>query len=423
MGPAAVASTLAEKIISAHVRKPVTPGEIVVTPVDVTALQDGTGPLAIQQLEELDMVRAENPGKTILFIDHAAPSPRKELSNAHISLREFAAETGAVLSEIDEGVCHQRLVESYVSPGDILIGADSHTCTAGALGAFGTGMGSTDVAIGIATGKTWLRVPETIFIEISGSFNEGVHAKDLILFLIGDIGADGATYMALEFGGAGADAMSMSERFTLSNMAVEAGGKTGLFAADATTQAFLEAQGRGDDYQELSADEGAGYAQRLAIDAGKLQPMVSAPHTVDNTRTVAEAAGERLHQVFIGTCTNGRIEDLRIAAGILRGRRRHPGTRLIVTPGSRSVYLQAAAEGLLSAFVEAGAIVTGPGCGACVGVHGGILGDGEVCLATQNRNFQGRMGNASAFIYLASPATAAASAIAGEITDPRGELS
>jgi 3-isopropylmalate/(R)-2-methylmalate dehydratase large subunit len=422
VGPAAVASTLAEKIIAAHVGKPVEPGEIVVTPVDVTALQDGTGPLALMQLEDLGMVRAVNPEKTILFIDHAAPSPRKELSNAHQSLREFAAATGAVLSEINEGVCHQRLVESYVSPGEILIGADSHTCTSGALAAFATGMGSTDVAIGIATGKTWLKVPETLRVNITGSFATGVFAKDLMLYFIGEIGADGATYMALEFTGEGALSLTMPERFTLSNMAVEAGAKTGLFATDEKTRDYLREQGRGDDYSEWVPDEGAGYVRTFEIDAGSLEPMVSAPHTVDNTMTAAEAAGRKVDQVFIGTCTNGRIEDLRIAAAILRGRKRNPQTRLIVTPGSRAVYLQAAAEGLLADFVEAGATVTGTGCGCCVGVHGGILGNGEVCVATQNRNFQGRMGNAEAFIYLASPATAAACAITGEIIDPREVL-
>ncbi len=417
-----MASTLAEKIISAHVGHTVIPGEIVVTDVDVTALQDGTGPLALQQLEELDLIRAHNPSKTILFIDHAAPSPRRELSNAHMSLRDFAAKTGAILSEINEGVCHQRLVESYTSPGDILIGADSHTCTSGALAAFSTGMGSTDVGIGIATGKTWLKVPETLRVEIEGSFSKGVYAKDLMLHLIGEIGADGATYMALEFTGPGARGMSMSERFTLSNMAVEAGAKTGLFASDDKTRDWLEAHGRGDDYSELNADEGASYTRTVKIDAASIEPTVSAPHTVDNTRKISEAAGMKVDQVFVGTCTNGRIEDLRIAASILKGRQRNPGTRLIVTPASRSVYLEAAAEGLLGVFVEAGALVTGPGCGACVGVHGGILGDGEVCLATQNRNFQGRMGNAEAFIYLASPATAAATAINGVITDPREYL-
>lgn len=415
-------STLAEKIIGAHLGRSVKPGEIVVTGVDVTALQDGTGPLAIQQLEDLGLVRAENPEKTILFIDHAAPSPRKELSNAHMSLRGFAVKTSAVLSEINEGVCHQRLVESYASPGDILIGADSHTCTSGALAAFSTGMGSTDVGIAIATGKTWLKVPESLRVEITGKFNRGVYAKDLILSLIGDIGADGATYMALEFSGPGAEAMTMSERFTLANMAVEAGAKTGLFASDEKTRGWLLEHGREECFQELKADEGAEYARTVEIDAGTLEPTISAPHTVDNTKAIGEAAGTKVDQVFIGTCTNGRIEDLRIAADILRGRRRNKDTRLIVTPASRSVYIQAASEGLLEVFAEAGALVTGPGCGACVGVHGGVLGDGEVCLATQNRNFQGRMGNAEAFIYLGSPATAAATAIAGEIADPREYL-
>jgi len=413
---------MAEKIISEHAGREVKPGEIAVTGVDVTALQDGTGPLALQQLEELGLVQAHNPGKTILFIDHAAPSPRKELSNAHMSLRAFATRTGAILSDINEGVCHQRLVESYVSPGDILIGADSHTCTSGALAAFSTGMGSTDVGIGIATGKTWLKVPETLKVEITGAFGKGVYAKDLVLHLIGEIGADGATYMALEFTGPGAESMTMSERFTLSNMAVEAGAKTGLFASDEATKTWLEEHGRADDYRELQADPDAEYTRVVELDASTLVPTVSAPHTVDNTMTAADAAGTRVHQVYIGTCTNGRIEDLRIAADILLGRERNPGTRLIVTPASRTVYMQAAAEGLLADFAAAGALVTGPGCGACVGVHGGILGDGEVCMATQNRNFQGRLGNVEAFIWLGSPATAAATALAGEIVDPREYL-
>lgn len=415
-------STLAEKIISSHAGRTVGAGEIVVAEIDVAAVQDGTGPLAVEQLQELDMLRAFNPAKTVLFIDHAAPSPRKELANAHMALREFAAETGAVLSDINEGVCHQRLVESFVSPGDIVIGADSHTCTSGALAAFATGMGSTDVAIGIATGKTWLKVPETIRVEISGGFNPGVYAKDLILHLIGELGAGDATYRAIEFTGTGAASLTMSDRFTLANMAVEAGGKTGLFAADEITARYLEEQGRAQDYRELAADEGASCKQAIAVDASSLEPTLSAPHAVDNTVKVSEAAGTRVHQVFIGTCTNGRIEDLRVAAEILKGKQRHPGTRLIVTPASRAVYLQAASEGLLAVLAAAGAAVTAPGCGACVGVHGGVLGDGEVCVATQNRNFQGRMGNANAFIYLASPATAAATALAGEIVDPRDYL-
>jgi len=411
--------TLAEKILGERSGKDVCAGDIVVVDVDVAMVQDGTGPLAVQQLQKMDMEKAANPDKTILFIDHAAPSPRKELSNAHKMLRDFAKKTGAKLSEVGDGVCHQILVESYVNPGDVVIGADSHTCTSGALGAFATGMGSTDVAIGIASGKTWFRVPETFKIVVNGKFPGGVYAKDLILHLIGLIGADGATYKALEFTGDTIKKMSMPERFVLSNMAVEAGAKVGLIASDDITKTYLEERGRGDKFKEIKADDNAVYEKIIEIDVSKLEPTISFPHTVDNTRTISEVGEVKVDQVFIGTCTNGRMEDLRIAAQILKGKKRHPDTRLLVCPASREIYLKAMDEGLLNIFVEAGAAIMNPGCGACVGVHHGILGDGEVCLATQNRNFKGRMGNTEGFIYLASPATAAASAIEGKIVDPR----
>lgn len=414
--------TIAEKIIGEHAGKDVVAGDIVVAKVDVAAVQDGTGPLAVQQLEKMKLIQAKNPERTVLFIDHAAPSPHKDLSNAHKILRDFAKKTGVDLSEVGTGVCHQRLVEDYVNPGDILIGADSHTCTSGALGAFATGMGSTDVAVGIALGKTWLRVPETIRINVNGEFKEGVYAKDLILYLIGKITADGATYKALEFGGETIKNLSISDRFTLSNMAVEAGAKTGLIEADETTREFLKSRGRADKFRAIAPDEDAVYEQVIEINAAEIEPMVSAPHTVDNTSTAAELAGTKVDQVFIGTCTNGRLSDLAIAAKILEGKQRHPDTRLIVVPASKDVYLDAIAAGYIETFIKAGAAVMAPGCGPCVGVHQGILGDGEVCLSTQNRNFQGRMGNTEGLIYLASPATAAISAIKGVITDPREVL-
>ncbi len=411
--------TLAEKILGERSGKDVCAGDIVVVDVDVAMVQDGTGPLAVQQLQKMDMEKAANPDKTIFFIDHAAPSPRKELSNAHKMLRDFAKKTGVKLSEVGDGVCHQILVESYVNPGDVVIGADSHTCTSGALGAFATGMGSTDVAIGIASGKTWFKVPETFKIIVNGKFPKGVCSKDLILHIIGLIGADGATYKALEFAGSTIRHMSMSERFVLSNMAVEAGAKVGLIEPDEVTKTYLEERGRGNKFVEIKADNDAVYERVIEIDVSMLEPTISFPHTVDNTRPISEVDEIKVDQVFIGTCTNGRIEDLRIAAQILKGKKRHPDTRLLVCPASREVYLKAMDEGLLNIFIEAGAAIMNPGCGACVGVHHGILGDGEVCLATQNRNFKGRMGNTEGFIYLSSPATAAASTIEGRITDPR----
>lgn len=411
--------TLAEKIISSKAGKNVYAGDITLVDVDVTAVQDGTGPLAVQQLEKMNLVQAANPKRTVLFIDHAAPSPQKDLSNAHKILRNFANQTGAQLSDAGEGVCHQRLVESYVNPGDVLIGADSHTCTSGALGAFATGMGSTDVSVGIALGKTWFRVPETFRINITGSFQPGVYAKDLILHLIGLIGADGATYKALEFGGDTVDKMSMADRFTLANMAVEAGAKAGLFATDETTRAYLEKRGRGSFFKYIKPDPGAVYERVIDVDVSELEPTVSKPHTVDNTCPVSEVEGTHIDQVFIGTCTNGRIEDLAIAAEILKGKVRHPQTRLIIVPASKDVYIEALEKGYIETFVRAGAAVMAPGCGPCVGVHQGALADGEACLATQNRNFQGRMGNTEGFIYLSSPAVAAATAVYGKITDPR----
>ena len=411
--------TIAEKIISQHAGHSVKAGELCIAKVDVAAVQDGTGPLMVQEFKKLGKEKPANPKHCILFIDHASPSPRKELSNTHIVLREFAKETGAILSETGCGVCHQRLVESFVNPGEILVGADSHTCTSGALGAFATGMGSTDVAVAMAMGKTWLKVPQTFKIVVNGVFPNGVYAKDLILHLIGLIGADGATYRALEFHGSTIENMTMADRFTLANMAVEAGAKAGLFATDEKTKEFLKQHGREDKFVEVKPDADAVYERVIEIDAAKLEPTVSCPHTVDNTKLAKELKDVKVNQVFVGTCTNGRIEDLRIAAKILNGKQVNPDVRMIVVPASKEVYKQAIEEGVITTLVDAGAQILGPGCGPCVGVHAGILGDGEVCLATQNRNFQGRMGNTKGFIYLASPAVAACSAITGYITDPR----
>lgn len=410
--------TIAEKIISKHAGYDVKAGELCIAKVDVAAVQDGTGPLMVQEFKKLGKEKPANPQRCILFIDHASPSPRKELSNTHTVLRDFAKETGAILSETGCGVCHQRLVESFVNPAEILVGADSHTCTSGALGAFATGMGSTDVAVAMAMGKTWLKVPATFKVVVNGEFKKGVYAKDLILHLIGLIGADGATYKALEFHGSTIENMSMSDRFTLANMAVEAGAKAGLFVTDEKTRAYLQEKGRGDKFAEVKPDEDAVYERIIEIDAAKLEPTVSCPHTVDNTKLARDLNDVKINQVFIGTCTNGRIEDLRIAAEILKGKQVNPDVRLIVVPASKTVYKQAIEEGILSVLVDAGASILAPGCGPCVGVHAGILGDGEVCLATQNRNFQGRMGNTKGFIYLCSPATAAYSALTGYITSP-----
>ena len=414
-----MAKTLAEKILSAKSDTEACAGNIVIARLDLVFVQDSTGPLTLRQLSEAELNTIHSPERTVFFIDHCAPSPARELSNDHILLRSFAEEKGAVLSDIGQGVCHQIVAESLANPGDVIVGADSHTVTAGALGAFATGMGSTDIAMAMSLGKTWLRVPETIRVLVHGGFAKGVYAKDLILHLIGRIGADGATYKALEFSGEAITTMTMSERLTIANMAVEAGAKVGLFPSDGVTQSYLREQGRSERYIPLNPDPGAAYESIIEIDAAQVEPTVAKPHTVDNIALAGELKGVHVDQVFIGTCTNGRLEDIRIAANILQGKRRHPHTRLIVAPASQKVLLAALAEGYIATLVESGATILPPGCAACLGVHQGVLGDGETCLSTANRNFKGRMGNPEAFIYLASPATAAATAIRGEVTDPR----
>jgi len=411
--------TLAEKILSQKSGSDARSGDIVIAKVDMVFVQDTTGPLTVRQFQASGLKRLADPQRTVVFFDHAAPSPSYGLSNDHIFLRQFVQQTGSQTFDVGEGVCHQIVVESLAEPGEVVVGADSHTVTAGGLGAFATGMGSSDVAIAFGLGKTWLRVPESIKVEVSGNFPDGVYAKDLILHLIGRIGADGATYKALEFTGDAVDVMSMSQRFTVANMAVEAGAKVGLFAADKTTQDYLVSQGRGDHYQPVFPDADAVYEQTINISVANLEPTVARPHTVDNTALARELKGTRIQQVFIGTCTNGRLEDLAIATNILRGKKCHPETRLIVAPASRQVLLSAIESGFIQTLVESGAAILPPGCGPCLGLHQGVLGNGEACLSTANRNFKGRMGNPEAFIYLGSPATAAATAITGEITDPR----
>ena len=408
--------TIAEKIISEHAGHSVKAGELVIAKVDVTAVQDGTGPLMVQEFKKLGLDKLNNPERSILFIDHASPSPRKELSNTHTVLREFAKEYGAVLSDVGAGVCHQRLVETFVNPGEILVGADSHTCTSGALGAFATGMGSTDIAVAMGLGKTWLKVPATFRVEVTGDLKQGVAAKDLMLYIIGLIGADGATYKALEFCGDTIDNMTMSDRFTLANMAVEAGAKAGLFTTDNTTKEYLKSRGREDKFRVIEPDEDAVYERVIKIYADDVPHTVSCPHTVDNTKAVELLKDIKVNQVYVGTCTNGRIEDLRVVAKILNGKTVNPDVRMLICPASKDVYLQALDEGLIKIFVESGATILPPGCGPCVGVHAGTLADGEVCLATQNRNFQGRMGNTEGEIYLASPYVAAYTAINGYIS-------
>ena len=414
--------TISELILSAKSESDAHAGDIVVGQVDLAFVQDTTGPLTVRQFRAAGFKKTASTLKAAMFLDHAAPSQSREMSNDHIFLREFAEQTGTFISEVGDGVCHQIVAETLAKPGDLIIGTDSHTVTAGGLGAFACGMGSSDVAIALGLGKTWFRVPETFLVELTGKFKKGVNAKDLILYLIGKIGADGATYKALEFGGPGVANVTMPQRLTVANMAVEAGAKAGIFPSDEITRRFLTEQGRADHYKPIAADDDAVYEKTIKIKLNELEPMIAKPHTVDNVVPVKEAAGIKLQQVSIGTCTNGRIEDIEIVAKILKGKYRYPKTRLIIAPASRDILIAATAAGYIETLLEAGAVILPPGCGSCLGLHQGVLGDGESCLSTANRNFKGRMGSPDAFVYLGSPATAAASAIKGEITDPREYL-
>ncbi len=411
--------TLSEKILSARSGKDARAGDIVISPVDLVFVQDTTGPLTVRQFRAGARQNLAAPGKTALFIDHAAPSPHRQLSNDHIFLREFAAQTGCLLYDAGSGVCHQLVGEKLAGPGDVIVGADSHTVTAGALGAFATGMGSSDIAVAMSLGRTWLRVPESFKINVSGAFQKYVEAKDLVLHLIGALGADGATYKALEFSGETIPRMTMSQRLTVANMAIEAGAKVGIFPSDSVTREFLKKQRRGERWFPLQPDPDALYERTLDIDVSLLEPLVARPHTVDNVAPARELKDVKIQQVFIGTCTNGRLEDLAEAARILEKKKVHPGLRLLVAPASRQVLHDAMDGGYIRPILDAGGILLPPGCAACLGLHQGVLGDGEACLSTANRNFKGRMGNPESFIYLGSPATAAATALTGHITDPR----
>ncbi|MDZ4167797.1 MAG: 3-isopropylmalate dehydratase large subunit [Coriobacteriia bacterium] len=411
--------TIAEKIFSAHSGTDAFAGDIVVADVDFVMGQDGTTPLAIRALENMGVEAVFDPAKVAVVMDHSSPSPIEGVSALHTMMREFGKKTGAKVYDVGCGVCHQLIPEQgHVVPGDLMVGCDSHTCTYGAVNVFSTGVGSTDGAAAMASGKLWFKVPDTMKVTYTGALQPGVFSKDLVLALAGRIGVDGATYMALEFHGPVIDALSVDARMTISNMAIEVGAKAGLMRADATTLAWYE--GRGDrSPQPVDPDADAVYAEEITLDVSAIGPQIAKPHAVGNVSPIEEVAGTPIAQGFIGTCTNGRLEDLMIAADILRGRKVHPDVRLIVAPASTQIFLDAMEAGYIRDLVEAGAVMVAPGCGPCVGTHNGVPSDGENVISTANRNFKGRMGNSNAFIYLGSPATVAASCIEGVITDPR----
>ncbi len=415
--------TIAEKIFSKACGREVKAGEFVFAPVDMAMANDITAPLAIKAFEEItNGGKVFDPKRVAIVLDHQSPADSVQAAENHKALRKFAMEQGILFYDVGEGIAHQLMVERHVKPGMLVVGADSHTCMYGALGCFATGIGSTDMGCVFALGKLWFKVPETIRFEIKGRLGKRVYGKDVILKLIGMVGADGANYKACEFAGEAVERMSMSQRFTMCNMAIEMGGKAGIVEPDGVTYEYLERKGiefDREEAEEFRSDEDARYWKVVELDVTGMPPQVAKPHRVDNVVSVEEVEGIKVDQVFIGSCTNGRFEDLKIAAEILDGERVAKGVRLIVIPASRSEYLMALKEGIVEKLVEAGAIVEHPCCGPCMGGSFGLIASGEVSLSTSNRNFIGRQGSPEGKIYLCSPATAAASAIYGEITDPR----
>lgn len=414
--------TISEKILSKASCSDVKAGDTVIADIDMAMLHDSLGPMAVQAFGEMGFKKVLNPEKIVGVFDHLAPSPAETYSKMQAILRNFLIKENIKYFDIGNGICHQLLPEQgLIKPGQVVVGSDSHTCTYGALNVFATGVGSTEIAAVMGTGKLWFKVPQTIKVIVNGKMQKGVFAKDLVLHIIGKVTADGANYKAIEFTGGGIFDLSIESRLTVSNMVIEMGGKVGIMEIDDKAAQWLKLRDIF-NIEPIFADDNATYFNEFTVNLSELSPQVSCPHTVDNVKTIEELIGKPVNQVVIGTCTNGRIEDFRIARQILKGNSIHKGVRVIIVPSSRKVLLDAIEEGIISDFVSAGCAVLTPGCGPCVGAHGGIPGDGDVVVSTSNRNFIGRMGNNKAFIYLASPATAMASAIAGEITDCRQYL-
>ena len=414
---------ITEKILAKASGKDVVhPGEIVDAKVDMIMVHDLTGPLAVEAFKKIGVQKVWDNQKAVVILDHQVPAESVKAAELHKTMRQFAKDQELRIYDIGRGgICHQVMPEKgHVVPGTVIVGADSHTCTYGAFGAFATGIGSTEAAAVFATGKIWLKVPKAVKVNVTGQFPNFVTPKDLILSIIGRMSVDGAIYESAEFTGPTIKSMSIAGRMTLCNMAVEIGAKNGIIEPDEITRKFLGGRVKTlPDFESLKSDKDADYARTVEFDVSKMEPQIACPSSVDNVKPVSKIGNVSIEQAFIGSCTNGRIEDLRLAAQILKDHKVKDGVRALVIPASQEVYRQALSEGLIEIFNDAGAIVCGSACGPCLGGHIGLLAAGEACVSTSNRNFIGRMGSTQASVYLASPATVAASAVTGKITDPR----
>jgi len=411
--------TLAQKILSAHAGRQLAVGEMAVIPVDYVLAHDTTTAWAIEPFGRIAQ-KVFDPSKIFVFFDHAFPAPNLQVAEMHGKIERFCKKQGIKIHH--DGVCHQLMAERYTYPNTFLLGADSHTPTGGGMGAMCCGFGSTDAAVAMATGKVWVRVPETIKIELEGKLPLEVYPKDVILAIAKKLSSEGANYKVVEFGGSAISDFDVPSRMTLCNMCAEIGAKTGIVPADARTREYLERQGRFKPFEELRSDSDAAFSEVFRFDISKMEPMLACPPDIDNDVPVSQVEGTPITQVFIGSCTNCRIEDLAVAYRIMKGGKVKEGVKLIITPASREIYESALINGMLLEFSKMGATIAPPGCGACLGRHMGVLGDDDVCVSTSNRNFTGRMGSPKAKIYLASPAVAAASALEGRIADPRKYL-
>ncbi|MBC8313677.1 MAG: 3-isopropylmalate dehydratase large subunit [Candidatus Cloacimonetes bacterium] len=414
-----MSKTFIQKIFENRIGRKISEGEIIFVEPDYILTHDNTAAIIKKLSQVKEGIKVKYPNRIVIVLDHIIPAANAASANNHKQIRKFVKEQKiSHFYDIGNGICHQVLPEKGLAiPGSVVVGSDSHTCTYGAFGAFSTGIDRTEAAGIWITGETWFKIPKTFKISLNGKFKKYVSAKDLILKIIGDLGADGANYKSVEYHGNGVNNLSISDRMTIANMAIEMGAKNSAFPVDEITEKWLKNRGV-KNYEKIWADADAVYEKEFSYNLDEITPQIAFPHSVDNVKNISEAKGIKVDQCFIGTCTNGRIEDLRIAAEILKGKKIHLETRLIILPASREIYQLAMKEEILEILSESGAVILPPGCGPCLGAHQGVMADGEVTISTANRNFKGRMGNKSASIYLASPATVAASALTGKISNP-----